>query len=362
MSTPSVKFNPNQHKEFIKELRTRVNSYFKNNNISRFGNLNMVLKSIFMLSLYLIPYFLVVFNVFSNNWVILLMWILMGMGMAGIGLSIMHDANHDVYSKNKKINKAMGYLINLVGGSVINWRIQHNVLHHSFTNIHDHDEDLDTGGLMRFSVHQQRNNFHKYQKYYAWLLYGLLTVSWSLKKDFIQLRRYQKKDLLKTQGISYKKAYFNLVIVKVLYFLQILVIPMLFTNQAWWLTLIFFLVMHYVCGLILSTIFQAAHVVDETSFPIPDTDGNIENNWAVHQLATTANFAQKSRIFSWFIGGLNYQIEHHLFPNICHVHYRKISKIVKETAQEFQLPYYGDLSFLGALRSHYRLLSKLGVQ
>lgn len=362
MNTPSVKFNPNQHKEFIKELRTRVNGYFKSNNISRYGNLNMVLKSIFMLALYLIPYFLVVFNVFSNNWIVLSMWILMGMGMAGIGLSIMHDANHDVYSKNKKINKAMGYLINLVGGSVINWKIQHNVLHHSFTNIHDYDEDLDTGGLMRFSVHQKRNKFHKYQKYYAWLLYGLLTVSWSLKKDFIQLRRYQKIDLLKTQGISYKKAYLNLIVVKALYFLQILVIPILFAHQAWWLTLIFFFAMHYVCGLILSTIFQAAHVVDETTFPIPDTAGKIENNWAVHQLATTANFAQKSRLFSWFIGGLNFQIEHHLFPNICHVHYRKISKIVKETAQEYQLPYYGDLSFFGALRSHYRLLSKLGVE
>ena len=362
MHTEGVKFNPNNQSEFIRELRKRVNLYFKSNNISRFGNTNMVIKTIFMLLLYLIPYFLVVFNVFENNLVVLLLWIIMGTGMAGIGLSIMHDANHDVYSKNKKTNKLLGYLINLVGGSYINWRIQHNVLHHSFTNIHDHDEDLDSGGLMRFSEHQKKYKAHRFQKYYAWFLYGLLTVSWSLKKDFIQLRRYHKKDLLKTQGVTYKKACLNLVIVKALYFLQILVIPLIFANQQWWLTLIFYFIMHYVCGLILSTIFQAAHVVNETSFPLPDESGNIENNWAVHQLYTTANFAENNRILSWYVGGLNFQIEHHLFPNICHVHYRKISKIVRETAQEFQLPYYSNPSFFGALKSHYQLLAKLGTQ
>lgn len=357
-----VKFNTKSNPDFLKELRSRVNTYFKENNISKYGNINMVIKTLFMLALYLTPYFLVIFNVFENTFLVFLMWILMGIGMSGIGLSIMHDANHGVYSKNKKINSSLGYLINLVGGSAINWKIQHNVLHHSFTNIHEHDEDLDSGGLMRFSVHQKRYKLHRFQKYYAWVLYGLLTISWSLKKDFIQLRRYKKKDLLKTQSISFKKAYLNLVIVKIFYFIHILVIPLLFANQAWWITLIFYFIMHYVCGFILSTIFQAAHVVTETSFPIPNNSGNMENNWAIHQLHTTANFAKNNRILSWFVGGLNFQVEHHLFPNICHVHYRKLSEIVKSTAQEYNLPYYSNLSFFRALQSHYLLLSKLGKQ
>lgn len=362
MKQQQVKFNPKSNADFTKELRARVNNYFKENNISKYGNANMVVKTIFMLALYITPYTLVLTNAFENTFAVFLLWVLMGVGMAGIGLSIMHDANHEVYSKNKKINTALGNLINLVGGSAVNWKIQHNVLHHTYTNIHEHDEDLDSGGLMRFSEHQKRHKFHRFQKYYAWFLYGLLTISWSLKKDFIQLKRYKNRDLLKTQSVTYKSAFINLVIVKILYFAHIVAFPIMFANQAWWVTLIFYFVMHYVCGFILSTIFQAAHVVAETSFPIPDNVGNMENNWAVHQLYTTANFAKNNRILSWYVGGLNFQVEHHLFPNICHVHYRKLSAIVKKTAEEFHLPYYSQLSFFGALKSHYQLLAKLGKQ
>ncbi len=360
MESVKIKFNTQDRPEFFQELRKRVNSYFKENNKSKYANTNMVIKTIVMISLYFIPYFLVLLNISSNSWVILGLWILMGLGMAGIGFSIMHDANHGAYSKNKNINKYLGYLINLVGGSAINWKIQHNVLHHSFTNIEGYDEDIDSGGLMRFSYDQKRFKIHRLQPFYVWFLYGLLTISWSVKKDFIQLERYKKKDLIKTQGIAYKDAFLRLIFIKLFYTSFILVLPIIFSSQVWWLTLIFYLIMHFVCSLTLSSIFQAAHVITKTSFPTPDKEGKMINNWAIHQLHTTANFARKNLLLSWFVGGLNYQIEHHLFPNICHIHYRKISKIVKQTTKEYGLPYYNHNTFIGALISHTKHLIKLG--
>ncbi len=352
-------FNTKEKSEFVKELRKRVNNYFKENNISKTANSKMVIKTITMIALYIVPYFFIIFNISENSWIVLSLWILMGIGMAGIGFSIMHDANHGSYSKNQNLNKYLGYLINIIGGSSVNWKIQHNVLHHTYTNINGHDEDLNADPLMRFSPDQKRRKAHKFQQFYAWFLYGLITISWSIKKDFIQLERYKGKDLLKTQGITYKKAFFRLILAKIFYYSFILVLPIIFSSQVWWMTLVFYFLMHFTCGLFISVIFQLAHVVSEASFPKPKEDGSMENNWAVHQLFTTANFARNNLLLSWFVGGLNFQIEHHLFPNICHIHYRKISNIVKNTAKEFNLPYHQN-SLWGAISSHAKFLAKLG--
>jgi linoleoyl-CoA desaturase len=353
-----IKFNTKDRPEFVKELRKRVNSYFKENNKSKYGNASMVIKTICMLSLYLVPYFCIILNVTQNSLIIWGLWTLMGLGMAGIGFSIMHDANHGAYSKNQKVNKALGYLINLIGGSSVNWKIQHNVLHHTYTNIHEHDEDLD-GTLMRFNNHQERLKAHRFQQIYAWFLYGLITIAWSTKKDFIQLKRYRKKDLIKTQNIDYKTAFAKLVSAKIFYYVFIFVIPLIFSSQAWWITLLFYFAMHFTSGVFISVTFQLAHVVSETDFPIPKLSGEMDNNWAIHQLYTTANFGKNNIPLSWFVGGLNFQIEHHLFPNICHVHYPKLSKIVRDTAIEFNLPYYQN-SLLGAISSHAKHLNRLG--
>jgi linoleoyl-CoA desaturase len=118
--------------------------------------------------------------------------------------------------------------------------------------------------------------------------------------------------------------------------------------------------MQYIAGFLLAIIFQPAHVIDGTEYPEPDENDNLENSWAIHQMLTTTNFGNKSRWFSWYVGGLNFQIEHHLFPHVCHVHYRKIAGIVKETAAEFGVPYKSAATFVGALAGHARLLRELG--
>ena len=204
-----IKFNRKIGVDFNGTLNKRVRQYFKENNISKHANINMVLKTIFMVSLYFVPLVFLLSGTITNFWLIGAMYGVMGLGTAGIGLSIMHDANHGAYSKNQKVNKYLGYLINIIGGSSVNWKNQHNVLHHTYTNINEHDEDLD-GTLMRFNEHQKRLKAHRFQQFYAWFLYCLITVAWFTKKDFIQLKRYKKKDLIKTQNTTYKKAFSRL--------------------------------------------------------------------------------------------------------------------------------------------------------
>ncbi|MCB9195432.1 MAG: acyl-CoA desaturase [Flavobacteriales bacterium] len=360
MSLPIVKFDNKQSPEFFKELSKRVNQYFKSNNISKYGNLNMKLKTVFMLSLYLTPFVLMVTGVVTNIWLIILMWAIMGLGMAGIGLSVMHDACHGSYSKNKRVNNTLGAVLQILGGSDLNWKIQHNVLHHTFTNIDGYDEDIDTNGLMRFSPNQERKKMHRFQAFYAPFLYGLMTFFWVILKDFQGLIRYKEKGLLESQGVKFGPSLTKLIISRILYLGVFLVLPILLIDVPVWATLLMFFMMHFIAGLSLALIFQPAHVINDTEFFVPNEDLSVENHWAIHQMKTTANFANRNRLFSWFVGGLNYQVEHHLFPNICHVHYREISKIVKSTAKEYDVPYYEEKTFFGALRNHFTMLDKLG--
>ena len=358
----TVKFHNEINPEFYRELKSRVNDYFKRTGKTRFGNGRMVFKTIFMSSLFFVPYFLMIFHVVTNIWGILLMFVLMGFGMAGIGLSVMHDANHGSCSKNKWVNKLLGSIIYLIGGNPLNWKIQHNVLHHSYTNIDGLDEDIDPGGVLRFSPHKKWRPAFKYQHIYSWFLYGLMTLSWSSIRDFKQLYRFKRQGLVGNKKYPFNKAMTNLIIGKISYFIFSLVIPLIMLDIPWYMVLLFFFIMHFITGFILSIIFQPAHVVPSSEYPMPDANGDVYSNWAIHQLFTTANFAPKSKLFSWYVGGLNFQIEHHLFPTICHVHYKKISEIVKKTTAEYGLPYHSVKTFGKAVWDHAILLKRLGQE
>jgi linoleoyl-CoA desaturase len=357
--TTKLKFNKFDQPDFFSVLNKRVNQYFKEKNISKKANLSMVVKTIFMLSLYFVPLTLMLFGVVTSFWGIMMMWIIMGLGMSGIGLSVMHDANHGSYSTNGIINKLIGFVINFMGAFHGTWRIQHNVLHHSYTNIHGFDEDTDNE-FMRFSPKQINKNIYRFQAYYAPFLYCLMSLNRFLVKDFQQVLRFRKNGLLAREGLTFTSALLQILFHKTWYILLTIVLPIILIDLPVGQIIMGFLLMHFICGLILALIFQSAHILEETAFFVPDENGNIENNWAIHQLKTTANFANTNASFSWLIGGLNFQIEHHLFPNICHVHYKNIAQIVKHTAQEFDLPYHQHTTFFGALKSHFSYLNELG--
>jgi len=358
MITDKYKFSKDINPKFFSTLKERVNAYFENNQISKYGNYTMVLKAVVMLCLYFVPFVLINAGIFANPLLVIALWIVMGFGMAGIGLSIMHDGNHGAFSKNKFVNKITGLTANLVGGNAKLWKLQHNVLHHTYTNIHQADEDIDGPSFLRFSPHHEKKAIHRYQHIFAFFAYGLMTLGWAAWSDHKQAIHFKNKGLIKSN--KFVKEMIILTLWKLFYFAYLLAIPIFVFQLPVWLVLTGFLIMHFVCGLTLSLIFQLAHIVPMNDFPTPNEHGVIENNWAIHQLQTTANFSPKSRLFSWYIGGLNYQIEHHLFANICHIHYRKISKIVQETAREFEVPYHSQGNFFSAIGSHYTMLKTLG--
>jgi linoleoyl-CoA desaturase len=357
--TSTIKFAATQ-RDFVAALNKRVNEYFKTNGVAKHGNREMVIKSIFMFVLYLVPYTLVISGVVTGTIGLFAMIILMGLGVAGIGLSVMHDANHGAYSGKTWVNNLVGYSLHLLGATSFNWKLQHNVLHHSYTNVHEHDEDISPRGALRMTWHSEWKRMHKYQFIYAWFLYGLLTIVWIAFKDVSRLYRYQKNGFAKSQKANLTKEWAILIVTKLLYIGYTFVIPLVLTPLLWWQILLGIVIIHFISGFILAIIFQPAHVIEGTEFPLPDENGTLENNWAVHQLLTTTNFGNNSRWFSWYVGGLNFQIEHHLFPHICHVHYRKIASIVRSTAHEFGLPYKSSRTFMEALAAHGRLLRELG--
>ncbi len=351
------RFGTNDEANFFVCLKKRVDQYFRERNLSKQGNAQMHYKSLAMLGLYFVPFLLIISGYFPG-WAMLGLVVLMAVGKAGIGMAIMHDANHGAYSSLPWFNTLMGNTLYLLGGSPLIWKIQHNVLHHTYTNVHEVDEDIETKFIVRLSPHAPLKPIHRYQYVYAFGLYGLMTFS-MLFKDFIKVFRYEENKLM-TGNPNVARNLFNVVASKVIYLFCTLAVPFWLLNVPFWQILLGFLLLHLITGLILSVVFQLAHVEEETSHHAVGETAMLENTWAIHQLKSTANFAPNNRFLNWYVGGLNFQIEHHLFPNICHVHYPALAKIVKSTALEFGLPYHEQATFGAALRSHVLMLKQLG--
>lgn len=354
-----VKFVPKHKSPFFAVLKSRVDHYFEENGISKHANATMVTKTIVLLSGYILPFVALLYFTPSLG-LSMLLWFIMGLSLAGIGMSVMHDANHSAYSSNKTVNFLMGHTLNLVGGSVFNWKLQHNILHHTYTNITHIDEDIEDRLVLKFSPHTKTKWFHKFQWIYAMFFYGLLTFYWVLAKDFVQYAQFTKSGVNPGNKNENRSTLIKIILIKVFYFLAVIVMPIVVFNIPVLQILSGFLLMHFVAGVILTTVFQLAHTLEQTAHPMP-VNGIIENDWAIHQLNTTVNFSRNSKILSWYIGGLNFQVEHHLFPKISHVHYPALSHIVKQTAEEHGIPYLENESLLSALQSHFRYMREIGT-
>jgi linoleoyl-CoA desaturase len=347
-----------QEKQFFRTLRKNINQYFKDNNISTKANFYMVVKTIIMLCIYIVPVLLIL--VYSPNFVFgLLLFMLTGVGKAGIGMSVMHDGLHGAYSSKKWVNKLAGFTMYLIGSNVFNWKIQHNIYHHAYTNIDGLDEDIQTRWIIRLSEHTPLKSIHRFQHIYALFLYSLMTFS-MLIGDITQLIGYNKSGITAKHLGKPSIELFIALFVKFVYLLIMIGFPIIFTSYVWWQVLTGFVVMHLVAGFVFSIVFQMAHIVEGAEQPVTNEHGITDNEWAIHQLLTTANFAPNNRILNWYVGGLNFQVEHHLFPNICHIHYKNISPIVAKTAQEFGIPYNIKPTLRSALKSHALRLKELG--
>lgn len=341
---------------FRQALRRRVDEYFASTGRKPRDCPQMYAKSAIVLTGTVAAYALLVV-VAGVWWLAIPLAILLGLVLAAAAFNVQHDGGHGAYSDRRWINKLASLTLDLLGGSSYVWARKHNSIHHSYTNVAGHDDDINLGFLGRLSPHQKRLKFHRLQHLYMWVLYGFLPMKWHVYDDFRDVltgrmggRRFPRPkgwDLVTFAGG------------KAVFFSLAFGLPMLL--HPWWCVLVLYGIASFVQGVALSVVFQMAHCVEEAEFPQPRADtGRIESSWAVHQVETTVDFAPRNRFLAWFAGGLNFQIEHHLFPQICHVHYPAIAQLVQETCREFGLSYKASKTFVAGLASHYRWLRRMG--
>jgi linoleoyl-CoA desaturase len=338
-------------------LKQRIEDYFESSGKESHGNTALYIKAGVFIAGIIALYVHLVF--FTPAWYFgLLECAVMGLIVSGIGFNIMHDGSHGSFSRYKWLNMFAAHSLNVLGGSSFMWNMKHNMIHHAYTNIDGMDDDVNIGVLMRMNEHQKRYKFHKFQHLYFWFLYMLLYVFWIFFTD------YKKYFTRKIGSVPLKKMSFGdhilFWVFKVLNIFLLIVLPIYMVGHLPWL--FGFLALTLVAGFVLSIVFQLAHTVEDTHFPHPEggSDGKMEDEWAVHQIRTTANFATNSKVISWLVGGLNFQVEHHLFPKISHIHYPAISKIISETCAEYGIPYIVYPKMRKALASHVSYLRKLG--
>jgi linoleoyl-CoA desaturase len=357
MPVIGITFPQKEGVSFSAEVKREVEAYFAQTGKSIKANWAMVLKTVVLLGGFFGCYFLILFADWSA-WAKLALAVLMGVGYAGIGFAVVHDALHGAYSHRPWINKNLGRLFDLIGANAYLWKITHNVVHHTYTNIEGIDEDLTVSPLLRLSPASPLRPVHRWQHIYGLLAYAGSTLFWVFSKDY---KYILQRNLGPYQDIKHPRGeIINLIVTKLFYYGWGVVIPFLVIDLPWWQIVIGFLVMHLVAGFILGVVFQLAHVVEGPDFPVPDADGRMGDAWLIHEMRTTANFGRTNRPLSWYVGGLNFQVEHHLFPKICSVHYPAISTIVERVAGRHGVPYNAQPTLMAAVRSHLRMLKAFG--
>lgn len=341
---------------FHVELKRRINDYFAHTGKATTGGGRLFGKALFLVLAFTYTYIQLVF--FTPGPLLgMMLSIILGALTAAIGFNVMHDGGHGSFSKHQWINKAAAISAEILGASHFIWNVKHNVIHHAYTNIDGIDDDIDAKPFLRMASTQKRYKVHKFQHLYFWLFYCTLHLYWTLINDY---RKYFTKKIgdfpLKKMSV---KDHVTFWFFKLLHYSIFIVIPIIRVGVMDWL--IGFLLFSLTVGFILSIVFQLAHTVEHTEFPLPDErTGKVEDEWAIHQLKTTANFATKNRFLSWYVGGLNFQIEHHLFPKISHVHYPAISSIIRQACNEYGIKYLEYRRMHHAVASHVAFLKHMG--
>jgi linoleoyl-CoA desaturase len=348
----------NKNNDFFNSLKQAVDDYFINNNIKRTGDWRLFSKSIILITTAIVAYTILMYVKPESSLLALALCGLLGFILASIGFSVMHDANHGSYSTKPWLNDLMGLTMNFMGASSFFWKQKHNIIHHTYTNVDGIDDDIAKSPIIRQCETQRWVPAHKVQHLYLLPIYALSTIFWVFIMD---PTKYFKRKIYTTEAWRMKlRNHIIFWATKVLYLFFYIALPITLWGFLPWLA--GFFVYHAFMGLTLSIVFQLAHVVENTEFEsiALDETKHIDTAWAEHQIKTTSNFAMGNKVVSWFVGGLNYQIEHHLFPKVSHVHYPAISKIVEAKCKEYNLPYNYYPTVGSAFASHMRMMKWLG--
>lgn len=352
-----ISFLKEQGRDFTTVLRERVSLFFKTGQISSRANRLMYAKSIFYLIVAALGYLLILSGSGGATG-FFFSFILLGLVMSAGTMNIAHDALHGAYAATSFGNRMLGFLMDVFGASSYFWKKEHTIDHHSFTNISGHDADLCVPFVLRLCPEAPRYWFHRFQHIYAPFLYCLNLIRWMYYSD---PKRIWHIVLYKNKaGNPPRTEIMMMIILKLIHLFLFLVVPVMALPFTWPVIVLGYLAMLAASGLALTVTFQLAHIVEDVAFPLPDGDGKMDHSFLKHQLATTSNFATCSKLVCFLVGGLNFQIEHHIFPHICHIHLYKLSPIVRATAREFGLPYHENPTFFSAISSHFSTLKKLG--
>jgi len=352
---PKVTF-ANNNRLFFQSVKSSVDEYFTSNNIKKTGNWKLYLKTAILIPLAMVLYAVMLWLKLPAA-VAVITCVVFSLTLVTIAFNVMHDACHSSYSSKKWVNELLGLTMNALGSNAFLWKIKHNVIHHTYTNIDGVDDDMSKSPVLRMCPQQKWFPAHRYQFLYMFLLYSLTTVFWLLIFDY---QRYFQRKLYTTPINKIDtKEHILFWFSKIAYIVFYVAIPIAVLGFTPWI--IGFLILHATMGMTLTIVFQLAHVVEKTAFEQAGEEPKfIDNDWAIHQVLTTADFAPKSKLVSWLVGGLNFQIEHHLFPRISHVHYPALSNIVRQECEKFNLPYHSYETMGEAVVSHFRVMKQLG--
>jgi linoleoyl-CoA desaturase len=337
-------------------LKRGADSALSERGLAEHGGTRILVKALFILAL-LVGSYAALLCWARAWWEVALTAGLLSQAIVLVGFNVMHDGGHGSFSRHAWVNRLTRRSLDLIGGSATLWKVKHAMLHHTYTNLDELDDDIDTNGLLRLHTSQPLKRHHRYQVLYALPLYSLLSIHWVIS-DFteffsgrvgrhVQPRPHGLRDTLIFLGF------------KLNFLLLALGLPL--ALHPWPNVLIVLLSVQLVVGFTLSLVFQLAHVVDLVDMPAPDASTKrMTEEWAAHQLRTTADFAADNRLVSWYCGGLNRQVVHHLFAGVSHVRYRHLLPVVRQTCGQFGVRYRSYPSVFAAIRGHLRQLAALG--
>lgn len=341
---------------FRKALNDRVDAYLRENKLPPRDLPAMYVKTAVSLLWWLATYLLLLLGGFPA-WVNLILCAVFAFAIAAVGFNVMHDANHRGYSDSPRVNRLVSLSAELLGMSGFRWRTKHNVWHHTYTNIAGFDDDIEAYGLVRLSPRVPWRPMHRFQQWYFPFVYSLIGFDFILR-DFLMafFGRSDPNHVYPKMGPGDKATFW---LGKLVYAILMFVLPLLVF--PWWQVLIGYIFIMLLVGLILGVVFQLAHISGDATFPAPaESPLRIDNEWAAHQVATTVDFAPNNKLLNFYIGGLNYQIEHHLLPHICHINYARLAPVVQETCEEFGLRYTAYPTWRAAFIAHWQQLRALG--
>jgi linoleoyl-CoA desaturase len=346
--------DPAVSSSFPKVLRRRLDKYFSDQNFSPKADRTMWVKIAAGLAV-LGGSWIALYAFRPDAWKFIGLYLLGGVAQTFLLLNIAHDSNHNAISSSPWVNKTLNYAFDLGGISSYMWRILHHRGHHSCINLHGEDDALTGRGIFRFTPHEPRAPWHRFQHIYALFFYAMFSLDYVFVRDFEAFLFPTHGYLKRTRHPA--REYVILFAGKAFYFTYMLVLPMVVLGKSPLLVAVAFLLNHLIVGLSVTLVFQTTHTIDTTYFP---SDRNEFDNGVYHIFATTADYATDNPVVGWLVGGLNHHIAHHLCPFVCHTHYAPLTRIVKQTAKEFGVPYRQHPTFTQAIAHHLILLKQLG--